>query len=342
MTAYGAYEHDKPHPPVVEAARRGDLLEVKRLLKDTLTINVRRKRLEVEEKWGYDKSWTWDDDTALIAAPREGHHSVVLELLSAGADPTLTSCPEHDVHETVVQAVDRMLSRIADSLGRRPPRATARQQLEKRRRLEAVKVALAVALEEWPLPVVPKPRTVPLEVAPESMTVVQLRDVLRRHRHKIGGLKAELVARVKEHNLLPQEVNEQLKVRNRLEAEHEEKRAEVQQRLEAFKARLCSLPPPAAVTDDEVAAVAGPDPAPPTLAPSRRATQPAVAAPLALPGFPTVRSSRYEPPAKRARFNGPGQAGGQPTCCGRTFKDLVAIQQHQRENRRCPSYTGGR
>merc|ERR1711924_295466 len=72
--------------------------------------------------------WTWDDDTALVAASREGHHLVVLELLSRGADPNAKSCPEDDVHETAEDAVNRKMRS-----GKRP-----RTELEKNQRFEAI------------------------------------------------------------------------------------------------------------------------------------------------------------------------------------------------------------
>ena len=55
------------------------------------------------EKWGYDKEWTWDDDTALVAAAREGHAHVVAELLVRGANLHHRSCPEDDLHECFTQ-----------------------------------------------------------------------------------------------------------------------------------------------------------------------------------------------------------------------------------------------
>ena len=58
-------------------------------------MNAARKWTEVQEKMGgYDKSWEWFGDTALIAAARACHVEVVNYLLMEGADPTLPKKPQ--------------------------------------------------------------------------------------------------------------------------------------------------------------------------------------------------------------------------------------------------------
>eukprot|EP00392_Amoebophrya_sp_AT5.2_P009428 g9456.t1 len=105
-------------PAIVAAARKGDLGRVKAILdaaeaesvaQTKKTINACAKWTEVEDKMGglYEKSWEWDSDTALIAAAREGHVEVVLELLCRGADVSKKSCPLESVHETAVDAVKK-------------------------------------------------------------------------------------------------------------------------------------------------------------------------------------------------------------------------------------------
>merc|ERR1712129_656341 len=67
---------------------------------------------EVQEKHGYDKSWEWHGDTALIAAARAGHVEVVKYLLHEGADPTLKSCPTDDEYETAEKAAETRLKQL--------------------------------------------------------------------------------------------------------------------------------------------------------------------------------------------------------------------------------------
>ena len=84
------YLGTEEHPPIVEAARKGDLLQIRNILEDDKTqINERRMRKEISERDGYDKTWTWQDDTPLIAAARSGHAAAVKLLLDNKADPTL-------------------------------------------------------------------------------------------------------------------------------------------------------------------------------------------------------------------------------------------------------------
>jgi len=118
---------DEQDSAFVEAANRGNLEGMKKILQPydepdeeessnlflsmkenkMKMLNGARKWTEVQEKCGYDKSWTWFGDTALIAAARNGHFNVVKFLLLEGADPTLVSCPTDDQYENAVQAAEK-------------------------------------------------------------------------------------------------------------------------------------------------------------------------------------------------------------------------------------------
>mmetsp|Transcript_45787 Transcript_45787/g.83934 ORF Transcript_45787/g.83934 Transcript_45787/m.83934 type:complete len:567 (+) Transcript_45787:49-1749(+) len=67
-------------------------------------VNAAKRWLETEVKCsGFEKSWEWFGDTALIAAARRGHWEIVYCLLRDGlADPTLESCPRDDLYETAL------------------------------------------------------------------------------------------------------------------------------------------------------------------------------------------------------------------------------------------------
>ncbi len=107
-----------PHPAIVVAARDGDLAEVKRLLDSRNVdpcnvkhasdlLNACRTKIALErDRDGHTTLFRGDDDTPLIAAAREGHVDVVLELLARGADTSCSSCARnHSVSETASQAV---------------------------------------------------------------------------------------------------------------------------------------------------------------------------------------------------------------------------------------------
>ena len=70
------YKPDEMDPPIVSAAQSGNFASVKRIVEgkamSSKEINKSRRWTEVQEKWGYDKSWEWHGDTALIAAARRG------------------------------------------------------------------------------------------------------------------------------------------------------------------------------------------------------------------------------------------------------------------------------
>ena len=98
------------HPPIVEAAREGNVNRIKAILDaDKGTVNDRRMRKEISERNGYDKVWIWQDDTPLIAAARSGHAAAVKLLLESKADPLLKACPLDDVHVNAAAAVKMSL-----------------------------------------------------------------------------------------------------------------------------------------------------------------------------------------------------------------------------------------
>lgn len=105
---------DEKTPKIVEFSAKGLLTSVQREAKDgkACVINTSRRWTEVEEKWGYDKSWEWHDDTPLIAAARNGHFDIVHYLLSVGADPTLESCHTCDVTGNASKAASKGLQSI--------------------------------------------------------------------------------------------------------------------------------------------------------------------------------------------------------------------------------------
>eukprot|EP00092_Neocalanus_flemingeri_P027586 GFUD01029929.1.p1 GENE.GFUD01029929.1~~GFUD01029929.1.p1 ORF type:complete len:362 (-),score=68.48 GFUD01029929.1:61-1146(-) len=124
-TPYGFYPPDGEDSRLVKEARTGNLESVKEILgscssdQKVGTLNGARHWTEVQEKHGYDKSWEWFGDTALIAAARAGHVEVVKLLLLEGADVTLDSCPSDDNYETAEKAAEnkrKELERIMDNI----------------------------------------------------------------------------------------------------------------------------------------------------------------------------------------------------------------------------------
>ena len=90
-------------PLIVVRARNGDLQGVlDEYARDPRQLEASGKWTEVQEKHGYDKQWTWNTDTALIAACRMGHLDIVNFLLSKGANVFASSCLSEDVHETAL------------------------------------------------------------------------------------------------------------------------------------------------------------------------------------------------------------------------------------------------
>ena len=95
---YDMYKKDDPVSEIVNTANCGDLQKIKALIASGSDLNERQRWTEVTEKMGYDKSWEWFGDSALIAAARRGHVEIVAELLLNQADPMLESCPYDDIY----------------------------------------------------------------------------------------------------------------------------------------------------------------------------------------------------------------------------------------------------
>ena len=116
FTKYDVYEKDESHPEIVVKARNGDLDCIKNILQKTAqpvaTINSSRKWTETEEKWGYDKSWEWHDETPLLAASRNRYVDIVHYLLTMKADPTLEGCIACDTTESPIKAVEKEIASI--------------------------------------------------------------------------------------------------------------------------------------------------------------------------------------------------------------------------------------
>jgi len=114
LTEYGVYKKDESESALVRVARSGSLAELNaelaNLPQDTreraAVVNHARRWTEVEEKWGYDKSWEWFDSTAITVAARRGELAMVKALLLAGADPTLVGCHTDNENENSAQAAE--------------------------------------------------------------------------------------------------------------------------------------------------------------------------------------------------------------------------------------------
>ena len=136
---YGFYTSDQPHPAIVQAVDKNDLVTLQKLIRhaeslpeynNSMTfsgkserdknkvdhkefkcreqaLNASRIRTEVVEKYGYDKSWEWYDDTALHRAIRKGNDKAVKLLLEAGADPTLETGHEDDEYPDALKLVQK-------------------------------------------------------------------------------------------------------------------------------------------------------------------------------------------------------------------------------------------
>ena len=112
---YEKYKEEEPDSELVQSAAVGNMANVRLLVEKTsgnvieraLLVNAAGHWTEVEEKWGYDKTWQWYGDTALIAAARSGKAEVVRYLLAEGlADPTLDTCVSEDNYESATKACE--------------------------------------------------------------------------------------------------------------------------------------------------------------------------------------------------------------------------------------------
>lgn len=86
------------NPPIVKAALDGDLAAVVAELDVGVAVDACGTWEEVEEKMCYDKSWTWNMDSALSMACAIGHLPLARLLLDRGANPQHRVCVTADVH----------------------------------------------------------------------------------------------------------------------------------------------------------------------------------------------------------------------------------------------------
>lgn len=102
--------------------------------------------------------------------------------------------------------------------------------------------------------------TVPKFPEASSLSVAQLKDVLRRHGAKLSGRKAELIERVLAGNFLSAGRQEQLREHEKEKDDVILKRIEIQQQLDTRAARLRNVAAgsvPRAPTEADVDAIAG-------------------------------------------------------------------------------------
>jgi hypothetical protein len=104
---------DLPTPPIVTAAGYGQLERVRSIVERATQrgpefaraiMNAAGAWQEVEEKWGYDKTWEWHGQTALAKACSQKRHAVVHYLLSVGADPYLKAMVHCDQSENAFES----------------------------------------------------------------------------------------------------------------------------------------------------------------------------------------------------------------------------------------------
>eukprot|EP01083_Nonionella_stella_P026162 72020_1 len=106
FSSFGSYRNDDPEPEIVRYASTGDLKNVMEYIANGGNLDKRKRWTEVQEKYGYDKSWEWFGDSALIIAAQKGYHRIVYHLLLAGADPMLESCPYDDYYHSALKAAE--------------------------------------------------------------------------------------------------------------------------------------------------------------------------------------------------------------------------------------------
>jgi len=114
LSEYGMYKKDEKESELVRLAKCGSVAQLEAELaklpqsrtEKAVLLNHALRWTEVQEKWGYDKSWEWFHSTAITVAARRGQLAMVKALLLAGADPTLEGCHTDDVYQNAVQAAE--------------------------------------------------------------------------------------------------------------------------------------------------------------------------------------------------------------------------------------------
>lgn len=124
FSMHDVYDDDEPDSKLVIAIKDDNNTLARKILTSTKApskvkvLNEAKKWSEVEEKYGYDKSWEWFGDTPLIAAARRGNFEISKLLLLEGADPTLKGSPSDDVVETALEAAKSAKKIIDDKIDR--------------------------------------------------------------------------------------------------------------------------------------------------------------------------------------------------------------------------------
>eukprot|EP00392_Amoebophrya_sp_AT5.2_P019396 g20213.t1 len=239
---------DPSHPAIVNAAKRGDLKKVRELVKRYPSrVDACRTRKEVEYKYGYSKSWTWNDDTALIAAARKGEYLIVLELLLAGASVSKNACPSDDVHETAKKAVENRVEKLKNPVFAPPEKIGADEKAALLQKYALVLQLLDIAEKEQAAlapppaeaeynPVLGDP---PVKKTMGEMKVAELQNVLRNVGLPCTGLRWQLVERLTE--TYPDAINKNHKLLQKKYAEKkdriEKEKVERAEKAKADKAR---------------------------------------------------------------------------------------------------------
>ena len=90
-------------PLIVRCARRGDHLDrqmIRALAAAGMSVETCLRWEEVQEKMGgYTKEWTWNGDTALMAAAKKGNLAAVQTLLRLGAKNEHKCCYSDDLYD---------------------------------------------------------------------------------------------------------------------------------------------------------------------------------------------------------------------------------------------------
>ena len=95
-------------PLIVKCARRGDHLDrqmIRALAAEGMSVETCLQWEEVQEKMGgYTKEWTWNGDTALMAAAKRGNLAAVKTLLQLGAKNEHQCCYADDEYDKSASA----------------------------------------------------------------------------------------------------------------------------------------------------------------------------------------------------------------------------------------------